>query len=96
MPFRHRTTGHLNDTCLSASVQFAPCGTGIGADVVADNIRYAILNIKLNDICYGSGTDCIAMGNLAWVSPVPWTSSSSRSILISLVLKLSTAILVDY
>ena len=69
MPFWHRPTGHLNDTRLSASVQFAPCGAGIGVDVIADNIRYAVLNIRLNDICYGGRADCIAMGNLGMGKP---------------------------
>ena len=64
MSFRHRPTGHLNDTGLSASIQFPPCGTGIGTDVVTDNIRYAIRDIRLNDIGYGGRADCIAMCNL--------------------------------
>ena len=64
MSFRNRAAGHLDDARLIAPVQFAPCGTGIGTDVVADNIRYAIRNIRLDDIGNGGRTNRITMGNL--------------------------------
>ena len=36
-----------------ASVHFTECSAGIRADIVADNILYAIPDIRLDDICYG-------------------------------------------
>lgn len=64
MSFRNRAAGHLDDARLIAPVQFAPCVPGIGTDVVANNIRYAIRNIRLDDIGNGGRTNRIMMGNL--------------------------------
>ncbi len=69
MPFRHRAAGHLDDACLTAPIQFAPRRTGIGADVIADNIRDTIRDIRPNDIGYGGRTDRIAMGKLGMGKP---------------------------
>ena len=71
MPLRSRTTGHLDDTRFSTPVHFSQCSTGIGTDLVANNIPYPILNIGLNDICYSRWTDCIAVRQLGMGKPSP-------------------------
>ena len=65
MSLWHRTTDHLEDTCLRAPIHFASRSTGIGADIVMDNILYAVLDIRPDDICYRSRADGIAVGNLS-------------------------------
>lgn len=69
MPFRNRTAGHLDNACFGASIHFPECSAGIRADIVADNILYAIPDIRLDDICYGGRTYCIAVGNLGMGKP---------------------------
>lgn len=64
MSFRHRAAGHLDNVHLVAPIQFAPCSTGIRTDVIADNIRYAIRDIRFDDVSYGGRTNRIAVGNL--------------------------------
>ena len=59
-----RATGHLDNACFGSSIHFTKRSAGIGADIVEDNIRYAILDIRLDDICYGGRADCIAVCNL--------------------------------
>ena len=49
---------------MPQSVYCAPCGTAIGADVVADNIYYTTLDIRLEDICYCGRANRIAANNL--------------------------------
>lgn len=69
MSLRDRATGHLDNACFGTSIHFTKRSAGIWADLVADNIRYAILDIRLDDICYGGRADCIAVGNLGMGKP---------------------------
>lgn len=64
-----RATGHLDNAYFGSSIHFTKRSAGIGADLVADNIRYTILNIRMDDICYGGRADCIAVGNLGMGKP---------------------------
>lgn len=58
-----RDCSHLDNACLSTSIYLAQCSNRMG-DIVADNICNAILNIRLNNTCYGSRTNSIAVSNL--------------------------------
>ena len=71
MPLRSRAAGHLDDACFGTPVHFPQCSTGIGADIVANDIRYAILYIRLDKICYSSRADSIAVGKLSMGKPRP-------------------------
>lgn len=64
MPFGSWAAGQLDDMCFGAPVYFPQRGTGIGADIVTDDILYAILDIGLDNICYSSRANCIAVGDL--------------------------------
>lgn len=59
-----RATGHVDNAGFGTSIHFTERSAGIGTDIVADNIHYTILDIRLDDICYGCRADCIAVGNL--------------------------------
>lgn len=69
MPLRGRTADHLDNACFSASIHLEQCSTGIRDDFVNDNIGNAILNIRLNDICYGSRSNSIAVSNQGMGEP---------------------------
>ena len=64
MSFWGRTAGHPDDMCLGTPIHFSQCGAGIWADIVTDNILYPILDVRLDDVGYGSRTDSIAVGKL--------------------------------
>ena len=64
MAFRGWTASQLDNMCLSTPVHFSQSSTGIGADIVANDILYAILNVGLNNIGYGRTADGIAVGKL--------------------------------
>lgn len=69
MSLRDRAAGHLDNARFGAPVHFTKRSAGIGADIVADNIRYAIFDIRLDDICYGGRANCIAVGDLSMGKP---------------------------
>lgn len=56
-----RATGHLDDACFGTPVHFSQGSTGIGADIVADDIFYAILDVRLGDAA-SSGNDLPEQG----------------------------------
>ena len=64
MPLRGRAAGHLDDARFGTPVHFPQGSAGIGADIVADDILYAVLDVRLDDVGYGSRTDGIAVGKL--------------------------------
>lgn len=67
----NRAVGQLNDVCFSASIYFPQQGSEIGADIVTNDIFYAIPDIGLDNICYGGKADCIAVGELGMGQPNP-------------------------
>ena len=69
MPLRGRTADPLANECFSASIHREQCSTGIRDDFVDDNIGNAILNIRLNDICYGSWSNSIDVSNQGMGEP---------------------------
>lgn len=62
--FRSRSANQLDDMCICTPIYFPQRGTGIGADIVMDDILYTILDMRLDNICYDSRTDRIAVGKL--------------------------------
>ncbi len=69
MSFWDRAAGYLNNTRFGTPVHFLQDCTGIGADIVTDDILYAIFDIRLDDICYSSRTDRIAVCKLSMGEP---------------------------
>lgn len=69
MSLRDRAASHLDNTCFGTSIHFTERSAGIGADIVTDNIRYAIFDIRLDDISYSGRADCITAGNLGMGKP---------------------------
>lgn len=45
--------GHPDNTCFGTSIRFTQCSAGIKANIIADDIRYTIPDIRLDNICYG-------------------------------------------
>lgn len=66
-----RAVGHLDDAPFGTPAHLSQGGTGIGANIVADDILYAIPDVRLDDIGYGSRTDSIAAGKLGMGKPRP-------------------------
>lgn len=64
-----QAASHLDNTCFGTSIHFTERSAGIGADIVTDNIRYAIFDIRLDDISYSGRADCITAGNLGMGKP---------------------------
>ena len=79
MSLRDRAASHLDNTCFGTSIHFTERSAGIGADIVTDNIRYAIFDIRLDDISYSGRADCITAGNLGMGKPGSLFCSSSSS-----------------
>ncbi len=59
-----RAASHLDNVRFGTPVHFSQDSTEIWADIVANDILYAILDIRLDDVGYGSRTDSIAVGKL--------------------------------
>ena len=64
--FVHAYHWHIK---LGTPVHFLQCGTRIRADLIADNILYAVFDIGLGNIGYGGKADGIAVGNLGVGKP---------------------------
>ena len=95
MPLRGRAAGHLDDARFGTPVHFPQGSAGIGADIVADDILYAVLDVRLDDVGYGSRTDGIAVGKLGMGEPRPLSFVQFKQYLATLQYSLAGLFITD-